>query len=228
MQKSGFADKLMIGDNGRPTTQYTTADGEKKQGEYDLVPILDNFIDKHPDFSYHGRKALLCITGYNGALGYRTQEGSPSRQTEIPEAKKVADALKADGYEFASHSFAHNGLKDSSVQQVLEDDAAWDDQVKPILGATDLYVYPFGQDLAGLEEYSGPKYEDLYKRGFRYFANVDGSQPAWIQVHQKYLRQGRRNIDGYRMFYNPEFLADLFNVADVWDKARPTPVKPIQ
>jgi hypothetical protein len=232
MQNSGFADKLMVGADGRPTTQYTTANGEKKQGEYDLVPILDNFVDKHPDFSYRGRKATLGITGYNGVLGYRTdlddEKTTPeSRASEAAEAKKTADALKADGYEFASHSYGHIGFKVSSVQSVLEDDAKWDTRVKPILGPTDLFIYPFGQDLAGIEEYSGPKFDDLYAKGFRYFANVDGSQPAWLQVHKKYIRQARRNVDGYRMFYNPDFLSDLFSVPQIWDEARPKPVKPI-
>ncbi len=45
---------------------------ERLVGDYDLVPILDSFIKEHPDFSYHGRKGILAMTGYNGVLGYRT------------------------------------------------------------------------------------------------------------------------------------------------------------
>lgn len=40
------------------------------------------------------------------------------------------------------------------------------------------------------------------------------------------VRAGR-NLDGYRMWYNPEKLDDLFKVDDVWDNTRPTPVPPI-
>ena len=43
-------------------------------GKYDLVPILDRFVEEHPDFSYRGAKAILALTGYNGVLGYRTDE----------------------------------------------------------------------------------------------------------------------------------------------------------
>ena len=38
------------------------------------------------------------------------------------------------------------------------------------------------------------------------------------------MRQGRRNLAGYRMYYNPEMLKDLFDAGEVFDKSRPTPV----
>ena len=38
------------------------------------------------------------------------------------------------------------------------------------------------------------------------------------------MRQGRRNLDGYRMYYNPDMLTDLFDVSLAWDDSRPTPV----
>ena len=47
-------------------------DGSISVGAYDLVPLLDEFIEEHPDFSYRGAKAVLAFTGYNGILGYRT------------------------------------------------------------------------------------------------------------------------------------------------------------
>ena len=33
-------------------------DGTVSAGSYDLVPILNDFIDEHPDFSYKGAKAI--------------------------------------------------------------------------------------------------------------------------------------------------------------------------
>ena len=29
---------------------------------------------KHPDFSLNGQKGVVALTGYNGVLGYRTNE----------------------------------------------------------------------------------------------------------------------------------------------------------
>jgi len=48
-----------------------------------------------------------------------------------------------------------------------------------------------------------------------------------MQIGTDYFRQARRNLDGYRMFYYPDSLTDLFNVPDVFDPARPTPVPPM-
>ena len=41
------------------------------------------------------------------------------------------------------------------------------------------------------------------------------------------MRQARRNLDGYRMYYNPEMLTDLFDVEKAWDPKRPSSVPPI-
>ena len=67
------------------------------------------------------------------------------------------------------------------------------------------------------------KYEFYKSQGYRYFCNVDSSQ-YFVQITGDYFRQGRRNLDGYRMYYNPEMLSDLFDVSEVWDSSRPTPV----
>ena len=99
-------------------------DGSVSVGDYDMVPLIDRFVEKHPDFSYRGAKGILALTGYNGILGYRTDESyetvrqiwmkistvagctsgfQPGKRTAA--AKKVADAMKAEGWEFASHTW---------------------------------------------------------------------------------------------------------------------------
>ena len=47
-------------------------DGTVVTGSFDLVPLLEDFIAEHPDFSYKGARAVLAFTGYQGVLGYRT------------------------------------------------------------------------------------------------------------------------------------------------------------
>ena len=118
----GLADKLIIDENGEVKNQYTEADGTVKIGDYDMVPWIDTFVKEHPDFSYHGQKGIIALTGYNGILGYRTDIAYKTRENldelqqkwldehpdfdeaawnqECEEAKKVADAMKANGWEF--------------------------------------------------------------------------------------------------------------------------------
>ena len=102
----------------------------------------------------------------------------------------------------------------------------WNDEVTPIVGKTDIMIYANGFDIAGIEAYSGDRYNLLKSYGFNYFCNVD-SHRYWVQMGEGYLRQGRRNLDGYRMYDNPELLNDLFNVTEVFDSSRTTPVPQI-
>ena len=92
-----------------------------------MVPLIDRFVEEHPDFSYRGAKGIVALTGYNGILGYRTDISYETRPADLDdnkvewldahpdfsldkereEAKKVADAMKEDGWLFASHTWGH-------------------------------------------------------------------------------------------------------------------------
>ena len=228
----GFAHKLLVGSDGRITCEYITAEGQTVYGDYDLVPILETFIEKHPDFSYRGAKAIVALTGYEGVYGYRTDKDGKERlspedyQKEVDGAKAVTQWLLDNGWEISSHSYGHPAYGNISAQSLANDVARWEEEVQPIVGDTDIILYPFGSDIAGIGKYSGEKYETMYAAGYRFFCNVDSSD-YWVQIRDKYVRQGRRNLDGYRMWYNPGMLDDLFDVADVFDPERPTPVPPI-
>ena len=97
------------------------------------------------------------------------------------------------------------------------------ENVDPVIGGTDIIIFAFGTDLSELEDYSGEKFEYYKKQGYNYFCNVDSSK-YFVQLRDNYLRMGRRNLDGYRMYYHPELLEDLFVAGEVFDESRPTPV----
>ena len=232
MEGDGFADRLVIGEDGIPTCQYTDTDGTVKYGEYDTLPIIDRFVKEHPDFSYHGAKGILAVTGYEGALGYDTglsmkkydgmteDEKMALIEAERAEATAVADAIKADGWEFASHSYTHSNMTDASLDKLKYDTTRWHDEVEPILGPTDIYIYPYGADICDWRGYKGDKFELLKSAGFWYFCNVDGSR-YWIQMKEQYFRMGRINADGERMYKTPERLEYFFDVDSLYDKTRP-------
>ena len=227
MLEDGFATKLVIGEDGMPTCEYVKPDGSVVYGDYDLVPALETFIRKHPDFSYRGARAALALTGYDGVLGYRTSPtGDGYNPEDIEKAKKVADRMKECGWTFASHSWGHQKYGIISHDKMKTDAEKWEKEVQNIVGDTDVLIYANGYDIAGIEAYSGEKFETLKSFGFKYFCNVDSSR-YWVQIGDDYVRQGRRNLDGYRMWYSPKLLEDLFKVEDVWDQARPKPVPPI-
>ena len=230
----GFATRIVIGEDGYPTCEYMDAQGNITYGDYDLVPVLEKFIQEHPDFSYHGARAILGMTGYEGVFGYRTKPsyeaamGTEAYQKEVEEAKKVAQCLREKGWILASHSYGHPAYGNLAADRVEADSDKWEDTVQPIIGDCDVILYPHGSDIAGVEKYtfSNQKFAAHYEDGYRYFFNVDGAV-YWNQLGENYYRGGRRNLDGYRMYYHPQRLADLFEVSEVWDAARPTPVPEI-
>ncbi len=233
MQGDGFATRLLIDEEtGKIKNEYKNDDGTVSIGDYDVLPLLDSFIEEHPDFSYHGAKGILAVTGYNGVLGYRTDpayKSTPEKtyfgdyDKDVEMAKKVAKAIRDDGWEFASHSWGHKNLGTISWEAFQRDTDKWESTVESIIGETDIIIYPFGADVGDWHEYSSDRYKYLKQVGFDYFCNVDSNQ-YWVQVTGNYLRQGRRNLDGYRMYYNPEKVEDLFDAKEVFDPARPTPV----
>ena len=64
--------RIVIGEDGYPTCEMKMDDGTVQRGAFDLVPILEEYIQEHPDFSYKGARAVIAFTGYQGILGYRT------------------------------------------------------------------------------------------------------------------------------------------------------------
>ncbi len=236
MEGDGFATRIIIDENGKPTCEMKQDDGSIAVGDFDVAPLLERFIEAHPDFSYKGARGILAFTGYNGVLGYRTcpsYSDSPTYAEDCEAVRRVAKALRDGGWELASHSWGHRDLGKISLENLKTDTMRWENEVEALIGETDILIYPFGADIESWHPYSADneRFKLLKSVGFDYFCNVDSSE-AWVQLGSNYLRQGRRNLDGYRMYYDmlrPERakLTDLFDVKSVFDPARPTPVPPM-
>lgn len=154
MEKDGFATKMIIGEDGRPTNEMKLDDGSVLVGSYDLVPLLQDFIDEHPDFSYKGAKAVIAFTGYNGILGYRTMTSYNTDEykakhpgfdyeKEREEAAKVAECLKENGFELASHSWGHRNMGTISMEHFRADTDKWEAEVETLTGPCDIILFPF-------------------------------------------------------------------------------------
>ena len=246
----GIASKIVLDDNGKPVCEYIENDGSVSTGAYDVVPLMDQFLEEHPDASYRGAKGIIALTGYNGILGYRTDEvyntRDPERldtdqakwlenhpdfdyEKECAEAKKVADAMKEDGWEFASHTWGHRHIAQISLEELKTDTERWENFVAPLVGGTDTIIFAHGEDLGDWHDYStdNEKFSYLKSKGYNFYCNVDSTQ-YFVQIRDNYVRQGRRNLDGYRLYQDmimedpsQSKTADLFNAADVYDQSRP-------
>jgi peptidoglycan/xylan/chitin deacetylase (PgdA/CDA1 family) len=244
MMSDGFATKLVIGPDGKLTNEMEKNDGTVIYGSYDVVPLLNDFIEAHPDFSYKGAKGAIALTGYDGVFGYRTDQDYLLKEhllyeqgewlkkhpdfdyeKDLAEAKAVAQALRDDGWELTSHGWGHRDMGKNPMDKFVTDMEKWIDRVESLIGETDILIYPFGADVETGPAYTmdNEKYRWLQEHGFHYFCTVNSEQPS-VQLGDQYLRQGRINADGYMMYHFPEKLMPFFDVASVFDSSRPTPV----
>ena len=221
MDNDGFPSRIIIGADGKPTCEMLQEDGSTTVGAYDVVPILDAFVEEHPDFSYKGAKGLLALTGYQGVLGYRTNDtASATYEEDKAAAITVAEALKAEGWEFASHSWGHKNVQKQSLAAFRQDTERWLSEVGPLIGPTPFYVFPFGVDIeTTVGHYKSEKYEFLKENGFHFFMGV--YKEPWMQIRDDYVRMTRRAVDGQALLQFPERLADLFDIKETIDPGRP-------
>ncbi|GAA4380741.1 polysaccharide deacetylase [Paeniglutamicibacter cryotolerans] len=228
MDGDGFPTKLLLDEHGKVKNSYADAAGKTTIGDYDMVPLLDSYVAKHPDFSYRGAKGIIALTGYNGVLGYRTSASEYPENKNLAQdtatATAVADAMKKEGWVFASHAWGHIDMGRSPMPKFKHDMKLWDAEVRPIIGDTDQFIYPFGADISGVPMYSGERYNLLKKDGFDFFYGVDGTTTAWMQQGDAYQRQARINIDGLQFAKELKgdrpVLKTFFDVKKVIDKDR--------
>ncbi|UDI77257.1 polysaccharide deacetylase family protein [Staphylococcus taiwanensis] len=196
MKGNGYADRLVLDKNNHVVSETKGKDGKVTQSDSnDIVPILNNFVKKHPDFSLNGQKGVVGLTGYNGVLGYRTDElDSKDYNKRKAQATKVANAMKRDGWTFASHSWGHIDFANSSYEHIVKDTERWQKEVTPIIGKTDLFIFPHGAQDRGSAGYQ--YLED--KAGFKYLAGVGPNN--FTDIGKDSVYQDRVAIDGLNLY----------------------------
>lgn len=223
----GFACKLIVGADGKLTNEYVDAQGNTQTGQYDLVPILNSFIEAHPDFSYRGARAVLAVTGYDGLFGYRTypgiddQFGTEYYNDQISGASAILDALRNDGYEIACYTYENVPYGNSGTAEIKADLQKWQEQVEPILGKTDILVLAQNSDISDIDiAYSGDKFGILKEAGFAYYIGFCADGEKWSAIATDHVRMGRILVTGANMQDNAAWFEGIFDPAAVLDSTR--------
>lgn len=181
-----------------------------------LFSILETFIAKHPDFSFKGARGLAGLTGYEGVFGYRTDKlDSPLYKTRKRAALKVANKLKSLGWLFASHSYLHIHSHYKSLARLRYDCRKWKKEVEPVLGKTELYIFPYGESCLRNKS----KRKLLLSYGFKAFFGV--SFRYYLQYQGDLLYGYRFPADGIAISLAKKRNWPYFSYAEVQDKNRP-------
>lgn len=196
MRGHGYADRLVLDQKQHVVSETKDKNGKVTTSETnDIVPILNRFVKDHPDFSLNGQKGVIALTGYNGVLGYRTNELDNKNYSKRKEdAEKVVKALKRDGWTFASHSWGHIDFANSSYDQIVRDTKRWKNEVEPIIGKTDVFIYPHGAQDRGSKVYQYLVRDE----GFKFLAGVGPNN--FTDIGNDSVYQDRVAIDGLNLY----------------------------
>ena len=196
MRGHGYADRLVLDQKQHVVSETKDKNGKVTTSETnDIVPILNQFVKDHPDFSLNGQKGVVALTGYNGVLGYRTNElNNKDYLKRKRDAKKVVKAMKRDGWTFASHSWGHIDFANSSYDQIVRDTKRWKNEVEPIIGKTDVFIYPHGAQDRGSKAYQYLVRDE----GFKFLAGVGPNN--FTDIGNDSVYQDRVAIDGLNLY----------------------------
>ena len=219
-QGGGFANKLVVDAVGNIKAEYVDENNVTQVGNYDLVPILEDFIAEHPDFSYRGSRATLAVTGSQGIFGYRIQSASIANKgqdyynEQVVGATKVVNALREKGYRLACYSFDNKDYSNISADQVNQDIQQWKSQIAPVIGEIDTIVFARGKDIG---DYTGGKFEVLHSSGFRFM--IKNGDAPYTEINNTYVRQTRLMVTGENMVAKSSMFTDngLFDPNTVLD-----------
>ncbi|GHV09950.1 polysaccharide deacetylase family protein [Clostridia bacterium] len=196
----GTCDKVIIDPaTGKLAMLTVLADGtEQITYNNDVIPMLEAFCEEFPDFAPFGVQGMLCLTGYDGILGYRTQSDSPNRESEIAAVEPIVAKLKDNGWYFSSHGYGHIHEGQVTLEKLKADADKWEAEVAPLLGYPRIHVFPYG-DYANAGLFKGGLTDPrmlylLNEKKFDVLCGV-GMKPFYKML-DKYVFMDRANIDG--------------------------------
>ncbi len=214
----GFASKLVVDSFGDIKAEYVDANGQKQVGNYDLVPILEDFIQQHPDFSYRGARAILAVTGHEGVFGYRinssvvSTKGNDYHANEVAGAKQIVQALQDKGYTIACYTYENKNYANFNANTISADLTSWTQQITSVIGNVDAFVFAKNGNIS---DYNGSAFQVMYNSGFRYF--ISNADKPLTEVNTTYIRQNRLLVTGETMQHFSSRFTGMFDCAAILD-----------
>ena len=213
-QNHGEVDKIIIDHKGEFAT-YTTKKSIQDRIQYDneFLVILEDFVDKYPDFSFNGAKGLICLSGENGILGYNTNTKSANSKYEIERATEVVTLLKKRGWIFGSNNYKYIIDTNKSEIEFKKELLLWQNEVASIVGETSIYSCPKGQlDTNKLDELKVNNYKIILYNDFT-------NSP---EINNNLLLLPTKKINGNSLRNNADNLDKYFDCKSVYDSENRT------
>lgn len=212
----GIATKLVLDDDGNVKALYTDDGGHDLKGDYDLIPILDAFVEEHPDFSMRGAKGIVSVSASEGVFGYQVADSTVvSYEENRNTVQQIASRLTETGWSIACAGYSHSYMNGMTVDSLRTDIEQWMDEAGTLTGTVDILFYPYGAEVT----YPSDQLDYLLESGFVYLCGLWGDTDYW-ELGDGYMRQTRRFIDGYTLENAPDYFTTFFNVSEILDTDR--------
>lgn len=219
MIESGLVHRLVFDDTGEIAAYAKSPEGQVViSRDIEVIPILNDFVKLHPDFSHNGARGIIALTGYEGILGYRTHTKHAHHQTERELVAPIVARLKETGWTFASHSYGHSNSQNMTYNHFVSDTRQWKQEVELLVGPTQVYIYPFGARVAE----GSDKFLHLQSQGFRILCAVGPTSYEKISTRSSAVMTDRRHVDGLSLRQQRHHFLDLYDANNIIDlEARP-------
>ena len=227
MLENGMTYKLVIGEDLKIASWGKDPQGsEVVSRDLDAIPILDKFVEEHPDFSPFGAKGCLSLTGHEGTLGYRTQTDTKEwddakeavRQKEREAVQPIIEELRRTGWTFGSHTWGHIRLGSGNMTKIEADTQRWLDEVGSLVGETAVLFYPHGERPDGNDwTQTGPAFQYLHSKGFRVFCSVGVESFSFIKKDICAVICDRLHPDGTTLRHSRDRYLQFYDAKDIMD-----------
>ncbi len=230
---TGNSFNLALDGQGNVVSEYAGADGRTvtdRNGE--AIGILEQFVEKHPDFSFDGARGNISLTGFECIFGYVTEEDQVDDRSsqylalglgnfsitgaQIDENRKAAlgviEALAAGGWTFSSSTYGNITVSDATLVQVQADTEKWKAQVGKLVGAARVLLFPNG----GVVGSKDPRGAFLIGEGFVIQCGIGPT--AYFNAGTQDLFMDRIALNGYALRHYD--LSRFFDVRKVYDPSR--------
>ncbi|MBS8266260.1 hypothetical protein DYI25_17700 [Mesobacillus boroniphilus] len=114
----------------------------------------------------------------------------------------------------ANNSYRHLNERKISSKTLELDSARWKAEVEPLIGQTNIFIFPFGSSVLPGDE----KFSTLQDYRFTIFCSV--GPDAYIPTAKRYALMDRVHIDGIALQQQKDITDRFFNSEEVIDEAR--------
>ncbi len=163
--ESGIAARLDLDADGRVVGVVRDRDGTERADRYfSAIGIVENFIDRHPDFSFNGATGTIAVIGRNGLFGYpltdeqhqhwsneaeaygfdRTKRDEIDLEENALKVKAIISALTSHNWIIASGSYGRLAMDHAAVQSIADDIKMTEQFIEPYTGKLSILHYPYG------------------------------------------------------------------------------------